>query len=281
MDVTVAICTWNRAALLDQTLAAMCELEVPGEIEWELFVVNNNCTDATDQVAKKYTDLLPLRLLHQPTPGKSYALNYAVREAKGTYLLWTDDDALVAPDWIRVYCEAFERWPHVDILGGRVDPWFEVEPPKWFLEAWPSIKNAYAVREPGSELQPFTTKWPYGVNLAFRTAAHRKYEYDVDLGRQPGSTIGGEEVDLVQRMVADGHTGCWLPAAAVRHFIPKERLTLKYLDDYFYGIGLARANIWSKQPEPKQPQSLFKLRAKAIAGAWRYRLDRAFRKPVV
>ena len=81
MDVTVAICTWNRADLLDRTLAEMAALRVPAGLRWELVVVDNNCTDHTDAVAARYAGRLPLRLLHQPTPGKSHAANLALDEA--------------------------------------------------------------------------------------------------------------------------------------------------------------------------------------------------------
>ena len=42
MIATVAICTWNRAALLDQTLARFLALVPPSGTMWELLVVNNN-----------------------------------------------------------------------------------------------------------------------------------------------------------------------------------------------------------------------------------------------
>ena len=50
MDATIAICTWNRSDLLDKTLARMRELEIPPGTTWEIVVVNNRCTDNTDEV---------------------------------------------------------------------------------------------------------------------------------------------------------------------------------------------------------------------------------------
>ena len=49
MRVSVVICTWNRAVLLDETLGAMAPLRIgiPGDLRWALIVVNNNCTDKT------------------------------------------------------------------------------------------------------------------------------------------------------------------------------------------------------------------------------------------
>ena len=59
--VTVAICTWNRADLLDRTLAQMHRLWIPEGVTWELLVVNNNCTDHTDEVINRHAAALPLR----------------------------------------------------------------------------------------------------------------------------------------------------------------------------------------------------------------------------
>ena len=50
LSITVAICTWNRARLLDQTLTQMHNLRIPSCVEWELLVVNNSCSDDTDEV---------------------------------------------------------------------------------------------------------------------------------------------------------------------------------------------------------------------------------------
>ncbi len=78
MNVTVAICTWNRAKLLDQTLTRMQQLRIPANVAWELLVVNNNCTDDTDAIIAGHESALPLRRLFEPKPGLSNARNFAV-----------------------------------------------------------------------------------------------------------------------------------------------------------------------------------------------------------
>ena len=45
--LTVVICTWNRAALLAETLEQLVCLTIPPSVEWELCVVDNNSTDTT------------------------------------------------------------------------------------------------------------------------------------------------------------------------------------------------------------------------------------------
>ena len=70
--VSVAICTWNRCESLRRTLEGMLRLQVPVGVTWDLIVVNNNGTDATDEVVTSFTDRLPVRLLHEATPGLSW-----------------------------------------------------------------------------------------------------------------------------------------------------------------------------------------------------------------
>ena len=108
--VSVVICTWNRCRLLRLTLEQMTHLEIPSGVDWELIVVNNNCSDATELVLDEFQNRLPLVRLQESRPGKSYAANLAVGVAKGEYIIWTDDDVLVEPDWIKSYLEAFAEW---------------------------------------------------------------------------------------------------------------------------------------------------------------------------
>src|SRR5262249_5404549 len=111
MHATVAVCTWNRAALLDRTLEQFTRLRVPAGLQWELLVVNNNCTDDTDQVLGRYRDRLPLSPLFEPRQGLSHARNCAVQAAAGDLIVWTDDDVLVDPDWLGCHVAAAQRWP--------------------------------------------------------------------------------------------------------------------------------------------------------------------------
>ena len=47
MDVTLLVCTWNRAERLDETLTSLARRNVPSGVRWEVVVVDNNSTDDT------------------------------------------------------------------------------------------------------------------------------------------------------------------------------------------------------------------------------------------
>jgi glycosyltransferase involved in cell wall biosynthesis len=68
MMLTIAICTWNRAKLLELTLTEMRNLQIPSGMDWEVLVVNNNCTDETDEILSRHASHLPLRRLFTLQP---------------------------------------------------------------------------------------------------------------------------------------------------------------------------------------------------------------------
>ena len=119
MLVTVAICTLNRAESLRRTLDSLVAMHLLTGFSWEVLVVNNNCTDHTDDVIKDFTDRLPVRRLFEPQQGQSRARNCAIDAAKGDYIVWTDDDVVVDPGWLIAYVDAFRRWPNAAVFGGR------------------------------------------------------------------------------------------------------------------------------------------------------------------
>ena len=171
MRLTVALCTWNRCELLRQALEGMTRLDIPLGVDWELLVINNNCTDATDQVIEKYAPKLPIRRLFEPKPGLSNARNAAVREAQGEYILWTDDDVLVDKGWVTAYVKAFQRWPKAAFFGGPVRPWFATPPPGWLRRVWSRVADMYSIRDLGTHPLLFDCHRhvPYGANFVVRT----------------------------------------------------------------------------------------------------------------
>ena len=135
MLITVAICTLNRAELLRRTLESSAAMRVPPQLDWELVVVNNGCTDHTDELIAAFAGRMAVRREFEPQRGVSNARNRAVDAARGDYIVWTDDDVIVNPAWLAAYAEAFRRWPEAAVFGGPILPRYEAPVVKWVLEA--------------------------------------------------------------------------------------------------------------------------------------------------
>jgi hypothetical protein len=236
--LSVVLCTWNRSHLLRQALARLTQVPIPPALRWEVLVVNNNCTDQTDQVIDEFALRLPLRRLYEPLQGLSHARNLAVREARSEYLIWTDDDTQVEADWVAAYCRAFARWPQAALFGGPVTAQLLGTPPAWLQRAFAQIPSAFAQHDLGRVEVPLSpTCLPIGANYAVQTAWQRRFPYDPTLGRCGALLLSGEEHAVFHAMLAAGAQGWWLPQACVRHFIPPERQTTRYLRGYYLGIG--------------------------------------------
>jgi glycosyltransferase involved in cell wall biosynthesis len=259
----------------------MTLLEVAPGTRWELIVVNNNCSDDTDKVLADFQDRLPLVRLFEPTPGKSHAGNLAVREATGEYIVWTDDDVLVDPNWLNAYLAAFARWPDASVFAGAIDPWFEETPPPWLEKVFAQVAHAYAALDHGPTGFAMTQDtYPYGANMALKRSAHLREPYDTRLGPRPNSGIRGEEMVMTRRLLSAGDTGRWVPEARVRHFIPVERHTLAYLGKYFVGsgevLGMMGRNDAGERLALGRPLWLWK---EALLSEVSYRIGRMVRSP--
>ena len=238
VDVSVAICTWNRVKLLDRTLTGMRSLRIPDGLSWEILVVNNNGTDDTDAVALRHAETLPVRLLHESRQGHSHARNRAIDEARGRLILWTDDDVIVDPEWLSEYVKAARAFPDAGYFGGTVDPWFEVEPPEWVRRNLVHLEGPFALRRFGPEVRRLAKgEMVFGASMAIRAELLSEHRFNAALGRVGAGMLSGDETELMERFAAGGRFGVWVGTARVDHFIPAERLTAAYIWKFYRGIG--------------------------------------------
>jgi len=243
--ITIAICTWNRAAILDRTLESFQSLRIPDGVDWELLLVDNNCTDETPEVARRHAAHLPLRLLVEPVQGVGIARNRAISAARGEYLLFTDDDVLVDPSWVASYVEAFRQWAAAAFFGGTIDPCFDAGPPPWFehldifhkavLFGQNRLGDTVRALRPGEV--------PYGANMAFRRATLSNQRFSGRFGRTKQEMILAGETELLGRLMRKGLLGVWVGPARVRHCIPQENATLEYVERRMRGFGRTRVRL--------------------------------------
>ena len=236
VDISVIICTYNRAGSLRNALGSLRALEIPAGLGWEVLVVDNNSSDSTREAVREFEQALPVRYLFEGRPGKSHALNTAIREARGRYLAYTDDDALVGPDWMRTIFETFEAgsW---DGIAGKTLLRSERKMPRWLKkELWGFL----ACMDYGDE--PFRMEDPQvtfiGVNMALRRSVFERLDgFDPRLGPKGDALTKGEEADLFQRMLQAGMSVVYQPAAVVHHVVAPERLGKRYFRGVHYESG--------------------------------------------
>ena len=240
MQISVVMCTRNRAEQLGRVLQSAAAMRVPEGLDWEFLLVDNGSTDATASVAESFSDRLPIRLVSEPVAGLSHARNRGVAEARGDYICWTDDDVEIDGEWLAAYAGAFERHPDGAFFGGRVIPVLEGQTPVWFTENRAMLTGLLADRDLGEmpiALSAAENTLPYGANYAVRAVDQRRHRYDADLGVGPGHKRLGEETQVLLAIIADGGKGYWVPGSRVEHLIPPARQTIDYVKVYNMSAG--------------------------------------------
>lgn len=113
MEVSVVVPAFNEERMLDQTLRSLKYQTVPCEI----VVCDNNSTDNTFEIAKKYAD----KALREKRQGATHALNKGMKSSSGDLVAITGADCVVPPNWVENFIKVFKD-PNVIACYGPVNP---------------------------------------------------------------------------------------------------------------------------------------------------------------
>jgi glycosyltransferase involved in cell wall biosynthesis len=233
LDVSVVVCTYNRAPSLRVTLAALDGQAIPRGLRWELIVVDNGSTDDTARVVQAFaaSARVPVRYSREEQPGLSRARNAALALAQGRVVAFTDDDVRPAPGWVAMV-EAVMRETEADVLGGRILPEWEVPPPPW-LARRPHLWSYLAVLDhaaPAVLARAHGVPTVWGANMAARREVLTTLgSFDPQRGVIGATLYGGEDVDFVARALAAGYRAVYDPRVVVAHRLGAERMRRRYL----------------------------------------------------
>jgi len=234
-DVTVVVCTYNRADLLQDALASLFQLTTDGLFTYELLVVDNASTDDTPAViAKAVLDApVPLRGVREGVQGVAAARNCGLRESRTPWIAFFDDDQLADPRWL-VELMAFAAEKGTKCVGGAnrllfADGTTPALPPvcRWMLgETMGGDEPCRAV----GRLAPGA-----GNLLIHRTVFDRVGMFDGSM------KTAGEDGELFRRVESAGIEAWYAPRAIMHHVVPGYRARADYLRWKSLGCGRLRA----------------------------------------
>lgn len=231
--VSVIVCTRNRSQSLWETLKSLQESLRYTELQVDLVVVDNASTDNTQAVViESQVRGLPVRILNEPKPGKSFALNRGVAEAKGDVILFTDDDVRVPDNWV-------ERMS-LPILDGSVDALQgNVILPSHLARRLPKFRCFFGVPE---NLHAEQVSGFVGANMAFhRKVLDKVPEFDTELG--PGALGFGEETLFSLQLKIAGFNIRGETSVSVEHHFDPSRIERKNFLRTVYQCALSAAYI--------------------------------------
>lgn len=271
MDLTVAICTYKRHDLLHTTLASLAACEAV-DAEWEVVVIDNECHEAVEKIVESFRGTfaacglgceaasgleprtsnpeprIPVRYIPEPTTGTSHARNRAVAAAAAPIILFTDDDVTFDRGWLKNMWLHIKAQPHCAFWGGRVEPVWSGEKPKWFDPGYCAMLGDTIVQyrrgdEPRAwrpaEDPPF-----YTANLALRVDAIRAAGgFDTTVGHRGSVRMGMEDSLMVKAIASAGGQGWYAADAVVYHPVPTERMERKYAKQFAWRQGWLSAEM--------------------------------------
>ncbi len=101
--MSIIIPTFNGASRINNCLDAL--LKQTAERDAEILVVNDGSTDNTADVVTRHAGI---RLVSQANAGPAAARNRGASEARGTIILFTDDDCVPMPNWLDAMIKPFD-----------------------------------------------------------------------------------------------------------------------------------------------------------------------------
>ncbi|MEC4887141.1 MAG: hormogonium polysaccharide biosynthesis glycosyltransferase HpsE [Scytonema sp. PMC 1070.18] len=248
VDFTVAIPTYNGESRLPKVLERLSQQTGTEHLCWEILVVDNNSTDGTPQLIKNYQKSWKrpflLRYCFEPEQGLAFARQRAIKEAKGGFVGFLDDDNLPAPDWVIAAYKFGEKHPKAGAYASQIHGKFETEPPDQLKK----IIFYLAITERGSHpllYEPHKKGVPPGAGLVVRKSVWKNHvpQRLFLLGRVGTSMLAGEDAEALVYIYQAGWEIWYNPEMKVEHLIPTWRLEKNYLISLMRGIGLSRFHL--------------------------------------
>lgn len=229
-DISVVVCTYNRADMIGPALGSLGQQETFGTINFEIVVVDDGSTDQTQRVvdAQRNVAPVPIRYLRQEHLGIAAARNRGVRGSNGEWIAFFDNDQVAERNWLtRLFERA--RTENADCVGGT---YFLQLPDNCDFELDPALRrllgeNPRMAQErcsPHSGLDPRKHDViPLTGNVLVKRTLFER------IGLFSEGRLYGEDREFFRRAQRAGARFAVAPRAVIYHIVPWLRLTESYL----------------------------------------------------
>lgn len=272
MDISMAICTYNRCDMLKDAVQSLLRQSVVEEnrCRWEIIVVDNNSTDGTADYLRELAETQEnVKILFEKRQGVGYARNAALRGARYDVIAYIDDDETADENWAAEILRVFEENDNVGCVSGPYHLEEKSRIPKWFPEEMYGI-----IGEIKNNLKGDATDYCdagrsdcASGNMAVHRSVLEKGIAFRPIGRRGDLLLGGEDVMMVRDIYDAGFRHFYAPRAKIYHkFIP-ERATVGYAIRFYRGLAYGKAE------KRKMPYYFFCLLARCLLFPFRLIFD--------
>jgi glycosyltransferase involved in cell wall biosynthesis len=210
IDVTLLICTRDRAASLARTLRSITVAAAAASTSLEVVIVDNGSTDdtAVRLASWQAEQAVAVTIVDEPRAGLARARNAGLAQARGRIIAMTDDDCVLDPGFVPIVVARFAAAAGPTIIGGRILPGDAADLPVTI-----KTEDFAMVADP----RTFPGAFVMGANLAFtRDVVDRIGDFDERFGAG-GSFVAAEDTDFLFRALAGGIDVHYDPHFVVTH----------------------------------------------------------------
>lgn len=197
-------------------------------------ILVDNCPDASASTVAGRFSGPQLRYVHEARSGVVHARNRGVAEAKGTYVIFLDDDEVPVAGWLDAWLAQADG--HTDASFGRIVPRLLGRCPQELVK---QVKRNFSreMRKPtGTDISNLSAYLGTGNAMFHKSGCLGQAEpFDLRFNAR-----GGEDVWLIRGLVKQGRRLLWNHEALVEELVPKDRMTLASLELRRFNQGQLR-----------------------------------------
>jgi GT2 family glycosyltransferase len=243
-EVSVVVCTRDRGSEIVGTIESVI---ANGFTDFELIIIDQSTSEATKAVVEPFLGDGRIRYIRTHETGVSRSRNRSLLEARCEFVLNTDDDCVVASDWIANSVRALTAAPNAAIVFGDV-----VAPDvrgSNFYTPESRARSDFVVRSIWGWKSTDGANVGIGASMAMRKSMLTAIGgFDTCLG--PGSQLkNAEDTDISLRAVLAGYELVRTGTVHVTHF------GARHHDDYrqlmratMLGLGAVNGKLFRRHP---------------------------------
>lgn len=239
LSSSVILCAYTEARWQD-LVAAVASVQRQTLPPYEIIVVVDHNPRLLERARAEWSGVTVIE--NTGARGLSGARNSGVAAAHSSLIVFLDDDAAAAPDWLERLAACYAD-PAVVGVGGAILPAWRERQPGWFPAEFAWVVGCTYRGMPTSRA---AVRNLIGCNMSFRRGVFERIG-GFRIGRVGVLSIGQENDDTefcirLSTAQPDGRL-IYEPRAWVEHNVPPQRATFAYFVRRCYSEGLSKARL--------------------------------------
>jgi succinoglycan biosynthesis protein ExoM len=238
LAVTVCICTFRRASILD-AIESLARQDLPKGLSFRILVIDNDDAPTAKEVITNFCIKSRIHIDYRHAPGRniSIARNAALDATNSRWIAFIDDDERAASDWLMKLLSAATGahaifGPSLALYGQGVPSWIRAG-------------DYHSNRVPDTE-NPILTGYTSNALIDMEFVRKHGLRFDLALGR-----TGGEDSRFFYALHRKGGVLRYAPDAIVYEPVVPQRANVRWIAGRRYRAGQVHTMIFRDFDKPK------------------------------